>query len=48
MKDPITLLDRAKADLVSVDILLKNSTDDVVLDIAAYQARKGRKITPTS
>ena len=36
MKDPVTLLDRAKADLFNVNLILKEAVDDVVLDIAAY------------
>ena len=40
MKKKVTLLDRAKADLITATTMLKNTNDDVFVDIAAYHAQQ--------
>jgi HEPN domain-containing protein len=40
MKKKITLLDRAKADLATAQFMLKNTDDDLFVDIAAYHAQQ--------
>jgi len=40
MKKKISLLDRAKADLITAETMLKNTNDDVFIDIAAYHAQQ--------
>ena len=40
MKKKVTLLDRAKADLMTAEFMLKNTNDDIFVDIAAYHAQQ--------
>jgi len=40
MKKKVTLLDRAKADLATAEFMIKNTDDDVFVDIAAYHAQQ--------
>ncbi|MCL1877309.1 MAG: HEPN domain-containing protein [Defluviitaleaceae bacterium] len=40
MKKKVTLLDRARADLITAKQMLKNIDDDVFIDIAAYHAQQ--------
>ena len=40
MRKKVTLLDRAEADLVTARQMLKNTADDVFIDIAAYHAQQ--------
>ena len=40
MKKKVSLLDRAKADLITAETMLKNTNDDLFVDIAAYHAQQ--------
>ena len=40
MRKKVSLLDRAKADLVTAKTMLKNTNDDVFVDVAAYHAQQ--------
>ena len=40
MRKKVTLLDRAKADLISAKVVLENTSDDVFVDVAAYHAQQ--------
>jgi len=40
MKKKVSLLDRAKADLTTAEFMLKNTQDDLFVDIAAYHAQQ--------
>jgi|GEM_PF-866928 len=40
MRKKVTLLDRAKADLVTAELMLKSTDDDVFVDVAAYHAQQ--------
>jgi len=40
MRKKVTLLDRAKADLTTAEFMLKSTTDDVFVDVAAYHAQQ--------
>jgi len=40
MRKKVTLLERAKADLVAANVVMKNTTDDIFVDIAAYHAQQ--------
>ena len=40
MRKKVTLLDRAKADLIAAKYMLENVDDDVLIDIAAYHAQQ--------
>ena len=39
-KKKVTLLDRAKADLATAALMVKNNNDDLFVDIAAYHAQQ--------
>ena len=40
MRKKVTLLDRARADLVTAELMLKSTNDDVFVDVAAYHAQQ--------
>jgi len=40
MRKKVTLLDRAKADLATAELMLKSTNDDVFIDVAAYHAQQ--------
>jgi len=40
MRKKVTLLDRAKADLMTAKVVLENTSDDVFVDVAAYHAQQ--------
>jgi len=40
MKKKVSLLDRAKADLITAETMLRNTHDDVFVDVAAYHAQQ--------
>ena len=40
MRKKVSLLDRAKADLITAETMLKNTNDDVFIDVAAYHAQQ--------
>ena len=40
MRKKVTLLDRAKADLFAANVVMKNASDDLLVDVAAYHAQQ--------